>query len=96
MKYTPGPWSVGTKQGDTIIADKKHARHDRETGHDAIDYYGGVCVAESVLPENRELIAAAPEMLEALKAVNSSAEWDYLEGNVQEAVAAAITKAEGV
>lgn len=71
-KFTPGPWCIGKLQIDTIIADAKYAQSNRNTGHDAVDYYGGLCIAESVLPENRALIAAAPDMYEAGKEMSDA------------------------
>lgn len=62
-KHTPGPWREGARYG-AIVAD--HPVEGMYQGADAVEYYGGHVVAESVAPCNRALIAAAPEMLEIL------------------------------
>lgn len=66
-KATPGPWEIGKNHRDTVIADSKYSCTERQSGHDDIEYYGGLCVAESILPENREVIAAAPDMAAWIK-----------------------------
>jgi len=62
MSHTPGPWRV---RNFSVIA-------YAATGHDDpsdVDYYAGHLVAESVeWAANRKLIAAAPDLLEALVA----------------------------
>lgn len=62
-KHTPGPWRFG-KNSDDVVADQP-AGHSEESDH--VDYYGGHLVAESICSHNRSLIAAAPELLEALE-----------------------------
>lgn len=62
MNHTPGPWKVGEIHRDTVIADAKYSCPERNSGHDDVEYYGGLCIAESILPENRPLIAAAPDL----------------------------------
>jgi hypothetical protein len=54
--------------------------------------YGNV--PEAVAKANARLIAAAPDLLEALKAVTQSTEWPTMERDTQDAVLAAIAKAE--
>ena len=86
-KHTPGPW---IQRGERVDAQRNHV-------------CGGVN-QESVLalsrpPEERlanaRLIAAAPEMLEALQAVWSDLEsWD-VDNEVSQRVRAAIAKATG-
>ena len=68
-EHTPGPWRKG-KTMDSIVGDDPTAR-ESGTGHEEIEYYGGFCVAESVLPRNQALIIAAPELLEALEACHA-------------------------
>lgn len=69
-EYTPGPWRSGTVYG-AIVADYKTSSYE-ESGHGDVNYYGGHLVCESVEFEaNARLIAAAPEMLEALKEIVS-------------------------
>ena len=60
--HTPGPWKVGDLHRNTVIADAKYAE-GRMTGHDDVDYYGGVLIGESIMPQNRNVIADAPQLL---------------------------------
>ncbi len=66
MPFTPGPWEVSPKCGGTVIAQSPEGLH-AETGHCDTEYYGGYLIAESVTACNLPLIAAAPDLLEALK-----------------------------
>ena len=63
-KHTPKPWHKG--HGSFIIA--THPVNGL-IGSDDVEYYGGHLVCESVAPQNMDLIAAAPELLEALEAI---------------------------
>jgi hypothetical protein len=63
VSHTPGPWRIG-KQGGSVVADIPIPEIG---GSDCIEYYGGHLVAESITPSNAKLIAAAPDMLEALQ-----------------------------
>jgi hypothetical protein len=92
--YTPGPWRPG-KPG-TVVADASTVVgfEDMNSGHTAVDYYGGNLVAESILMQgNINLISAAPEMLEALKNIEND------NGSIPEPlwnlIQTAIAKAEG-
>ena len=94
-KHTPGPWrdalTCGAIVSDTAI---EHGPH----GCDCVQYYGGHLIAESFAACNRPLIAAAPELLEALEGLMAlesrgrimpiGKEWD--------AARAVIAKATGV
>lgn len=62
--HTPGPWRV---YGGCVVCDSRI--NDGSTGHDDVNYYGGGhLICESVYHEaDRNLIAAAPDMLVALK-----------------------------
>lgn len=61
---TPGPWRVRGDQYGSIVADMPGP--DDRPGHP--DYYdGAILVAEGVQPHNAHLIAAAPELLDALE-----------------------------
>lgn len=68
-KHTPGPWRAG-KPTDAIVADTPADYGDEASNL----HYGGHLIAESVAVCNRPLIAAAPELLEALQALVSDAE----------------------
>lgn len=68
LGITPGPWEKSEKVCDVVISKSVKELDDeaKRRGHTDIDYYGGFCVAESIFEKNRGVIAAAPEMLEAL------------------------------
>ena len=59
-------------------------------GADDVEYYGGHLICESVNEANARLIAAAPDLLEALKTIVSHCDKYSLEK-----ARAAIAKAEG-
>jgi hypothetical protein len=61
-KHTPGPWRPG-KAGGSVVCDTPIG----SPGHDDHHlYYGGCLIAESIWRErDRDLIAAAPELLKA-------------------------------
>ncbi len=73
--HTPGPWHEGTNDG-AVVSDNPTTRWDLEACKDhpemdkarlsEVDYYGGYIIAESILPEDRPLIAAAPDLLAAV------------------------------
>ena len=83
-KHTPGPWAVG---GRLVIAEK----------------YGSVCAVDdgqSDYVANARLIAAAPELLAALKAITDELGvpdpgYPAPVANAAEIARAAIAKAEG-
>ncbi len=85
-QYTPGPWRVGG------VEDLRHGRGRQIAADDAkiCVVYG---VRDSDVKANARLIAAAPEMLEALKMVLQHGRIDDSE-NRMAMVASAITKAE--
>ena len=66
-KHTPGPWRAGSGTGGkgSVVCNQLAA--GALSGSDAVEYYGGNLIAESVAQENIPLIAAAPELLEALR-----------------------------
>lgn len=55
-------WKVG--KGTCVVSEVKIKTLQ---GGDEIEYYGGYLVCESVHPDNALLIAAAPELLDALE-----------------------------
>jgi len=62
-KHTPGPWRAGKQW--SVVADSEIGTHSDQENR---EYYGGALVCESVRTEaNARLIAAAPELLEALR-----------------------------
>jgi hypothetical protein len=61
QKHTPGPWQVA------------HDWHDEDESLDYMRVVADSCViANTILEDDARLIAAAPELLEALKLI---AEW---------------------
>lgn len=67
-QHTPGPWRVNNVEGYVYAdaGDDEESRKHVEVG------YLGRCVAESIAPGDRALIAAAPELLAACEAMNAS------------------------
>lgn len=64
MAHSKGKWSIGNC--GSVVTDSTEG-FDVSTGHCDVEYYGGCLIAESILkPADAKLIAAAPEMLEAL------------------------------
>jgi len=61
-KHTQGPWTYATHQGHTLVETVEPAKT-------VCNVYGNTTDAKEA---NARLIAAAPEMLEALKAVTDS------------------------
>lgn len=74
MSHTSGPWRAG-KVGDSVVSDAPV--EGGPDGADAVDYYGGHLIAESVAPCNRALIAAAPDLYAAIKG-----SMEYLDGTL--------------
>jgi len=66
-KHTPGPWKVG--KGSFVIADSPAPGIH---GSNMIEHYGGHLICESVSEANARLIAAAPDLLQALECIASA------------------------
>ena len=66
VAHTPGPWRIGASCG-AVVAD--HPIPEIR-GSEAVEHYGGHLVAESIAPQNRPLIASAPDLLAALQESN--------------------------
>ena len=69
MSHTQGPWRVG--RPGAIVADHPVPE---VSGSEAVDYYGGHLIAESVALQNAPILAAAPEMFDALEMVRDADE----------------------
>ena len=66
-EYTKGEWKVG-KNGSSVVSNSDEGLTiNGATGDDAIKYYGGNLICESVSKANALLISKAPEMLEAMQ-----------------------------
>jgi hypothetical protein len=103
MTHTPGPWEIDRNQGDdefrhcgiTTVAKNDHGGHETIATVSMTPPWDVETYDWCILPENAEanarLIAAAPEMLAALKGISSR--WD--DEDAWEAVEAAIAKATG-
>jgi hypothetical protein len=91
-KHTEGPWiAVGgwVEHPDDAIADICSC-YPRALGQEHLDR------PYEEVDANARLIAAAPEMLEALKAINTAFQWnEQMARPVFDKVHAAIAKAEG-
>jgi hypothetical protein len=106
-KHTPGPWKVvrdGNPLSAGIVAVIEHSP-DRHIAVEE-DHFGGPWCAPDTWEANARLIAAAPELLEALReACRLYAEYGLVAGHVEGdplavgrwigAARAAIAKAEG-
>ena len=74
MNHTKGPWradSAGLL--GSIVADAPTGEPNIDKP-DHVEAYQGFLVAESVLPQNRPIIAAAPEMLDLLETIRDADE----------------------
>lgn len=86
MKHTPGPWSYDPDENEI------HADTRQDAGGDP--YH--ICEMLSKNPANARLIAASPDLLEALK--QAVARIEFLNGaddSAMDRIRAAIAKAEG-
>ena len=74
-KHSKGTWKVGNIPS-VVVTDNGNG-FPANTGHSDVDYYGGFLIAESILKvEDAKLIAAAPELLEALnELIPFASEW---------------------
>ncbi|WP_155257621.1 hypothetical protein [Achromobacter xylosoxidans] len=92
--HTPGPWRIGKAHGAVVADMPVNAGLD----NDHVEAYGGHLIAESIAVCNRPLIAAAPELLEALEWALRAMEARnplWAEGERFVAARAAIAKAKG-
>lgn len=88
--HTPGPWRIG--EHDSIICDTP--KNGRPQSVVTKKIYGGYVIAEVCAPENLHLIAAAPELYEAGKAVLYLLKKQRLEGGLYLQLRYAIDRAE--
>jgi len=90
MKHTPGTWKHGLNYG-SVVSDKTDGK--LYGGADATEHYGGYLIAESIAEQNRDIIAAAPDMFDALKTIENDA--GQVPAWLWEMIQKAIAKAEG-
>ncbi|HSG19548.1 MAG TPA: hypothetical protein VLA31_02160 [Burkholderiaceae bacterium] len=89
-KHTPGPWRP---RNGIVLADSHKGTHCSD---EDIAFYGGPLVCESIRTDaNARLIAAAPDLLEALKAMLEYYGSHTACVECQDMARAAIAKAEG-
>lgn len=62
-EMTKGIWRVSPRCSGVVVVDGKATERDTP---ESIDYYGGSLIAESCTTEDAKLIAAAPDLLDAL------------------------------
>lgn len=91
MSHTPGPWRA-TQKDHGLVIDGPTPRQD--------DYAPRWCVCETISNEpedesNASLIAAAPDLLAALKALFNTGLVREFDSPEEKAAHAAIAKAEG-
>lgn len=93
-KWTTGPWRISGSRYQAVVA-------DGDTGHDdpfSVSAYRGHLVCESATDGNARIIAAAPDLYEALSGVMGYAEDGALTIDAQpflDAAYAALAKARG-
>lgn len=98
-QHTPGPWKFG-KPSDAIISEScpKSCLH-WEGDIECKEWYGGYVIAETVAPENKSLIIAAPDLLAAaefaLSVIRAQGLYDMSERMAADKLEAAIAKAHG-
>jgi len=63
-KYTKGNWALGNAKS-CVVTNAEPELNSSDT-KESILYYGGVLICESCSEANAKLIAAAPDLLEAL------------------------------
>lgn len=92
-KHTPGPWRVGNHYSE-VIGDMPANPPFRGMTDECVKHYGGYLIAESCAEADARLIAAAPELLDALE---SCINYGAMTGDkwVTEKVLDAIAKARG-
>lgn len=93
--HTPGPWVVtSAEQPDDLVT----STHAQGLDDDVCEVYGGNDDLDEVRAANARLIASAPDLLEALKALSGAVGFRIDDPRVQhihDAARAAIARAEG-
>lgn len=71
QKHTPGPWRIGKSGG--VVSDAPI--EGGVPGTADVDYYGGHLICETVTSANARLIAASPDLLQALEEAKIGLLW---------------------
>jgi glycerate kinase len=72
MGHTPGEWRRG-KIPTTVVSDSSEGLDVLgSTGDQAVSYFGGNLIAESVSPNNVPIIAAAPKMKKDIEELSAA------------------------
>ena len=61
MEHTPGPWRKG-KYANSVVSDSSKGMEEYLPGTEK-EFYDGYLIAESITPNNRPIIMAAPDLL---------------------------------
>ncbi len=72
-QHTPGPWRIGKGgmlYGAVVSDTSPHPRRLDAEQADEVAAYGGYLIAESIVKQNRPLIAMAPELLATCQDAN--------------------------
>jgi len=88
--HTAGPWRVGGK--GWVVADHPVPEVN---GSDALEYYGGHLICESVAEKNTALIAASPNLLAACEQALNRFDAYQIYGPERKAIEEAIKEAKG-
>ncbi len=91
MTHTPGPWRRSKATFQAVVCDTSNGLIGCTDAE--VEVYGGYLVAESIAPCNLNIIAAAPDMLDALKTIENDA--GQVPAWLWEMIQNAIAKAEG-
>ena len=103
-RHTPGPWRYGEDNGDRYCNDMKYGViAECNDLWVAACYRSGTATEDERSPEaeaeaqaNARLIAAAPDLLEALRAItNDRGTWNCMPMNLRDLAGAALAKASG-
>ena len=98
--HTPGPWRIaeGGNLGNSVEGDSGKRHYDGDDGYRTVAMYQSCCSSERWADQeanaraNAHLIAAAPDMLEALRAIDANSASGSSVGRIARA---AIAKARG-
>ena len=97
VTHTPGPWSYETDDSALNAVVYGKGRKQGQRKQHVAEVWSGDDRSTEVAEANARLIAAAPEMLEAIRKALNEITWSSVEGSnsVVDALSNAIAKAEG-